>query len=66
MLKYCCDMLSEAEKGNFELLCRDNTRAPIDSYSSCHLAKVPAHAVVSRKDPQLAEFIWTSLTSIKV
>ncbi|KAK9539233.1 hypothetical protein VZT92_004351 [Zoarces viviparus] len=55
----------DAEKANYELLCKDNTRAPIDNYKSCHLAKVPAHAVVSRKDPQLAELIWTSLNSVQ-
>ncbi|XP_070775056.1 transferrin-a [Enoplosus armatus] len=55
----------DSEKANYELLCKDNTRRPIDSYKSCHLARVPAHAVVSRKDPQLAEFIWTSLNSVQ-
>uniref|UniRef100_A0A673BKA4 Serotransferrin n=1 Tax=Sphaeramia orbicularis TaxID=375764 RepID=A0A673BKA4_9TELE len=46
-------------KANYELLCKDNTRAPIDNYKSCHLGRVPAHAVVSRKDPELSELIWT-------
>jgi len=55
----------DSEKANYELLCKDGTRAPIDSYSTCHLAKVPAHAVVSRKDQQLADFIWTSLSSVQ-
>ncbi|XP_041658628.1 transferrin-a [Cheilinus undulatus] len=54
-----------SEKSSYELLCKDDTRAPIDNYQSCHLAKVPAHAVVTRKDPQLADFIWTSLSSIQ-
>ncbi|KAI3374952.1 hypothetical protein L3Q82_021477, partial [Scortum barcoo] len=54
-----------AEKANYELLCKDNSRAPIDSYKTCHLARVPAHAVVTRKDPQLAELIWTSLNSVQ-
>uniref|UniRef100_A0A8D0AMN1 Serotransferrin n=1 Tax=Sander lucioperca TaxID=283035 RepID=A0A8D0AMN1_SANLU len=55
----------ESEKSNYELLCKDNTRAPIDSYQNCHLAKVPAHAVVTRKDPQLAQLIWTHLSSVQ-
>ncbi|XP_068594259.1 serotransferrin-like [Cebidichthys violaceus] len=55
----------DSEKVNYELLCKDNTRAPIDNYKTCHLSKVPAHAVVSRKDPQLAELIWTSLNSVQ-
>ncbi|GAA6234478.1 serotransferrin-like [Lates japonicus] len=55
----------DSEKANYELLCKDNTRAPIDNYKSCYLAKVPAHAVVSRKDQQLTDLIWTSLTSVQ-
>ncbi|XP_034411751.1 transferrin-a isoform X2 [Cyclopterus lumpus] len=55
----------ESEKANYELLCKDNTRAPINDYKRCHLARAPAHAVVSRKNPQLAKLIWDSLTSVK-
>uniref|UniRef100_A0A3B4XGH8 Serotransferrin n=1 Tax=Seriola lalandi dorsalis TaxID=1841481 RepID=A0A3B4XGH8_SERLL len=55
----------ESEKANYELLCKDNTRAPISSYKTCNLARVPAHAVVTRKDPQLAELIWTSLQAVQ-
>ncbi|XP_068604701.1 serotransferrin-like [Brachionichthys hirsutus] len=55
----------ENEKSNYELLCTDNTRAAIDDYERCHLAKVPEHAVVTRKDQALADFIWTSLTSVQ-
>ncbi|XP_074544804.1 transferrin-a [Halichoeres trimaculatus] len=55
----------ESEKPNYELLCKDDTRRPIDSYQDCHLARVPAHAVVTREDPQLAEHIWNSLNSVQ-
>nr|ALP46207.1 transferrin [Lutjanus argentiventris] len=55
----------ESEKANYELLCKDGTRQPIDNYKTCHLAKVPAHAVVSRKDAQLTELIATSLDSVQ-
>ncbi|XP_041847938.1 transferrin-a [Melanotaenia boesemani] len=55
----------DSEKSKYELLCKDNTRAPIDNYRNCHLAKVPAHAVITRKDPQLADLIWKSLTSVQ-
>ncbi|XP_037313676.2 transferrin-a [Pungitius pungitius] len=55
----------ESEKDGYELLCKDNTRAPIDQYKSCYLARAPAHAVVSRKDPQLAELIWSSLDAVQ-
>uniref|UniRef100_A0A3B4U175 Serotransferrin n=1 Tax=Seriola dumerili TaxID=41447 RepID=A0A3B4U175_SERDU len=56
----------ESEKANYELLCKDNTRAPINNYKTCNLARVPAHAVVTRKDPQLAELIWTNLQAVQV
>ncbi|KAM3605207.1 uncharacterized protein V6R79_022248 [Siganus canaliculatus] len=55
----------DSEKANYELLCKDNTRKPIDDYRDCHLARVPAHAVVTRKDPQLADLIWGSLQSLQ-
>ncbi|XP_052319546.1 transferrin-a isoform X2 [Oncorhynchus keta] len=53
-----------AEKASYELLCKDNTRAPIDSYKTCHLARVPAHAVVSRKDTNLANHIYSKLMAL--
>ncbi|KAL3988493.1 BTB/POZ domain-containing protein KCTD2/5/17 [Sarotherodon galilaeus] len=55
----------ESDKPMYELLCKDNTRAPIDNYKTCSLARVPAHAVVTRKDPQLADFIWQSLERVR-
>ncbi|XP_037538154.1 transferrin-a [Nematolebias whitei] len=55
----------DSEKSKYELLCKDNTRAPIDSYKSCSLGRVPAHAVISRKDPQLAELIWNSINGVQ-
>lgn len=34
----------------FELLCLDGTRKPVAEAKTCHLAKAPSHAVVSRRD----------------
>lgn len=36
---------------DFQLLCPDGRRAPVDQYSQCHLAEVPPHMVsADRKD----------------
>ncbi|XP_048844560.1 serotransferrin-1-like [Brienomyrus brachyistius] len=50
-----------SEKAEYELLCKDGTRKSIDEYKDCHLSRVPAHAIVSRTDPELADNIWESL-----
>ncbi|MEQ2158445.1 hypothetical protein GOODEAATRI_012301, partial [Goodea atripinnis] len=59
------DYGDDSEKSKYELLCKDNTRAPIDNYKNCHLARVPAHAVITRKDPALADLIWNSLNGVQ-
>ncbi|CAI5641226.1 unnamed protein product [Oreochromis niloticus] len=55
----------ESDKPMYELLCKDNTRAPIDNYNTCFLARVPGDAVITRKDPQLADFIWETLDRVQ-
>ncbi|KAG9343637.1 hypothetical protein JZ751_013807, partial [Albula glossodonta] len=54
----------DGEKGDYELLCKDGSRKSIDEYASCHLAKVPGHAVVSRDDSELATRIWDALRGV--
>jgi len=34
-------------KSDFELLCQDGSRRPVDEYQSCHWDVVPTHAVVT-------------------
>ncbi|KAG5847739.1 hypothetical protein ANANG_G00129410 [Anguilla anguilla] len=51
----------DSEKSKYELLCKDGTRKSVNDFATCHLAKVPAHAVVSRKDADLADRIWQML-----
>lgn len=62
----CGGLCLESEKSKYELLCRDGTRKSIDSYKTCHLARVPAHAIVSRKDADLTDLIYNTLTTVRV
>ncbi|XP_070609279.1 serotransferrin [Erythrolamprus reginae] len=48
---------SAEERSNYELVCRDGTKRPVEEYKDCHLARVSAHAVVSRNDALIAN-IW--------
>ncbi|KAJ7423215.1 Ovotransferrin [Pitangus sulphuratus] len=49
------------EKEEYELLCLDGTRQPVDNYKACHWARVPAHAVVARDDNKVND-IWNFLS----
>lgn len=44
------DWNSSLNKGDYQLLCANGTRADIDNYNSCHLAKVPSHALMTAGD----------------
>lgn len=54
-----------AEKDEYELLCLDGTRQPVDNYKACHWARVPAHAVVARDDSKVND-IWNFLSKAQV
>ncbi|NXV22793.1 TRFE protein, partial [Cepphus grylle] len=49
------------EKNEYELLCLDGSRQPVDNYKTCHWARVPAHAVVARDDNKVDD-IWNFLS----
>ncbi|XP_008579346.1 PREDICTED: serotransferrin-like, partial [Galeopterus variegatus] len=51
----------KADRDQYELLCRDNTRRPVDEYETCHLARVPSHAVVARSVGGKEDLIWELL-----
>ncbi|KAF6099497.1 hypothetical protein HJG60_006534 [Phyllostomus discolor] len=52
---------NQAERDQYELLCRDNTRKPVNKYKECHLGKVPSHAVVARSVDGKEDSIWELL-----
>ncbi|KAG5837013.1 hypothetical protein ANANG_G00234730 [Anguilla anguilla] len=43
------------ESAGYQLLCNNGSRGDASSLAACHLARVPAHAVVSRTDAQLEQ-----------
>uniref|UniRef100_I3MYZ6 Transferrin n=1 Tax=Ictidomys tridecemlineatus TaxID=43179 RepID=I3MYZ6_ICTTR len=51
----------KADRDQYELLCPDNTRKPVDEYENCHLAQVPSHAVVARSVDGKEDLIWELL-----
>ncbi|EHH51351.1 hypothetical protein EGM_10710 [Macaca fascicularis] len=55
------DLSDPAERDNYELLCPDNTRKPVDKFKECHLARVPSHAVVARSVNGKEDAIWELL-----
>uniref|UniRef100_A0A4X2JSZ8 Transferrin-like domain-containing protein n=1 Tax=Vombatus ursinus TaxID=29139 RepID=A0A4X2JSZ8_VOMUR len=57
------NLQTEADKNNYELLCPDNTRKPVDQYRDCNLAKIPAHAVVARSVNGKEDLIWNLLST---
>lgn len=53
------------QKDEYELLCLDGSRQPVDNYKTCNWARVAAHAVVARDDSK-AEDIWSFLSKAQV
>ncbi|KAI4547887.1 hypothetical protein MG293_000217 [Ovis ammon polii] len=55
------NLANPADRDQYELLCRENTRRPVDEYKECHLARVPSHAVVARSVDGKEDLIWELL-----
>uniref|UniRef100_A0A671FX22 Serotransferrin n=1 Tax=Rhinolophus ferrumequinum TaxID=59479 RepID=A0A671FX22_RHIFE len=51
----------QADRDQYELLCKDNTRKPVDKYEECHLSSVPYNAVVARSMGGKEDLIWELL-----
>lgn len=60
------DLPHQADRDQYELLCKDNTRKPVDRYEECHLAQVPSHAVVARSVGGKEDVIWELLSQAQV
>lgn len=56
----------KADRDQYELLCLDNTRKPVDQYESCYLARIPSHAVVGRTVDGKEDLIWEILKVAQV
>uniref|UniRef100_A0A8C9B7U2 Serotransferrin n=1 Tax=Prolemur simus TaxID=1328070 RepID=A0A8C9B7U2_PROSS len=55
------NLANKADRDQYELLCLDNTRKPVDEYKDCHLARVPSHTVVARSVDGKEDLIWELL-----
>lgn len=60
------NLANQADRDQYELLCRENTRMPVDAYKGCHLARVPSHAVVARSVDGKEDLIWELLNQAQV
>lgn len=56
----------KADRDQYELLCLDNTRKPVDQYEDCYLARIPSHAVVARNVNGKEDLIWEILKVAQV
>ncbi|XP_053456225.1 lactotransferrin [Nycticebus coucang] len=56
------ELPDKAERAQYELLCPDNTRKPVDKFQECNMARVPSHAVVARSVDGKEESIWELLS----
>ncbi|XP_015270876.1 PREDICTED: ovotransferrin-like [Gekko japonicus] len=57
--------LPEEERKKYELLCDDGSTRPLEQYANCHLASVPAHAVVARSVNGRTDEIWNLISTLQ-
>lgn len=57
---------NKADQNEYELLCLNNTRKPVDAFKDCHLARIPSHAVVARSVDGKEDLIWELLQKAQV
>lgn len=57
---------AKADRDQYELLCPNNTRKPVDAFKECHLAQIPSHAVVARSVDGKEDLIWNLLLKAQV
>ncbi|XP_012580268.1 PREDICTED: inhibitor of carbonic anhydrase-like [Condylura cristata] len=55
------NLKDKADRDQYELLCRDNTRKSVEDYKECFLAQVPSHIIVSRSLGDKQDLIWELL-----
>lgn len=53
-------------RDDYQLLCRDMVRKPVEEYKECHLALVPSHAIVARSVDGKEDLIWELLNRAQV
>ncbi|XP_032723743.1 lactotransferrin [Lontra canadensis] len=52
---------NKANQDEYELLCLNNIRKPVEAFQDCHLARIPSHAVVARSVDGKEDLIWELL-----
>ncbi|XP_001364584.2 lactotransferrin [Monodelphis domestica] len=57
------NLKTEDERDQYELLCPNNRRMPVDQYKDCNVARIPAHAVLARSVNGKEEQIWEMLST---
>uniref|UniRef100_G1L0F8 Transferrin n=1 Tax=Ailuropoda melanoleuca TaxID=9646 RepID=G1L0F8_AILME len=55
------NLANRTDRDQYELLCLDNSRMPVDKYRECNLGLFPSHAVVARNVGGKEDLIWELL-----